>query len=80
VKALIVLLAVLAGVWLWRNGRQKNLAARKRPAEQPGTPQTRVQEMVRCQVCGVHLPWADAVPGQHGLLYCSAEHRRKAEG
>jgi uncharacterized protein len=30
---------------------------------------------VRCPVCAVHLPRADAVAGAGGTLYCSQEHR-----
>ncbi len=77
-KALIILLAVLAGVWLWRNGRQKALDARKPPKER-AKPDGGVQEMVSCPVCGVHLPRSDAVAGTQGL-YCSAAHRQQAEG
>jgi uncharacterized protein len=76
-KALIILLAVLAGVWLWRNGRKKELAARNPPAERSAPP-TQLQEMVRCPVCGVHLPRPDALVGRLGL-YCSAAHRQQAE-
>jgi uncharacterized protein len=79
VKALIVLLAVLAGVWLWRNGRQKNLAARKHPVERATPPQENAEAMVRCAVCGVHLPRTDAAAGKHAI-YCSGAHRQKAEG
>jgi uncharacterized protein len=77
-KALIVLLAVLAGVWLWRNGRQKALAERKRPDERSTPQPDRLQQMVCCPVCGVHLPRSDALVGRLGL-YCSAAHRQQAE-
>lgn len=76
-KALIILLAVLAGVWLWRNGRKKDLAARNQP-EKPSAPPAQLQEMVRCPVCGVHLPRPDALEGRLGL-YCSTAHRQQAE-
>lgn len=77
-KALIVLLALLAGVWLWRNGRQRSLAARKRSAERPDAQQEGVEEMVRCPVCGVHLPRTDAVVGRYGI-YCNLAHCQEAE-
>ncbi len=77
-KALIILLAVLAGVWLWRQGRRKDLAERRRPDEgQPAAPAI-PQKMVRCPVCGVHLPLGDAQVGRQGE-YCSAAHRQQAE-
>jgi len=73
-KALIVLLAVLGGLWLWRNGRRKA----QRPPQPPATPPA-PQAMVRCAVCGLHLPQADALTGQRGT-YCSVTHQRQAEG
>jgi uncharacterized protein len=79
VKALIILLAVLAAVWLWRNGRRKELAARKKPAESAPPPPAIPEDMVRCPVCGVHLPHGDALVGRQGE-YCSAAHRQQAEG
>ena len=34
------------------------------------------QAMVACAHCGLHLPQPDAVEGEGGRHYCSAEHRR----
>jgi uncharacterized protein len=74
VKLLIVLLAVLAGVWLWRRGRQRTgPPVRGRPGPGQALP------MVRCAHCGVHLPGQDAVRGSQGS-YCTVAHRREAEG
>lgn len=76
-KYLLVMLVVLLGVWLWRSGRQADVAERKdKPAQPPAPPQP--QEMARCALCGVHLPKNDAVTGRQGL-YCSTEHRQRAE-
>ena len=73
-KLLLVLLAVLAGVWLWRSGRRN-----PPPQQRRGKPSgSAVQDMVRCETCGVHLPRADAVEGRRGC-YCSAAHRAQAE-
>lgn len=75
-KFLLVLVVVLIGVWMWRNGRQlgdsqhKPQAPKKNPAEP--------QEMVSCQLCGVHFPRADAVTGRLGV-YCCSEHHLRAE-
>lgn len=77
-KALIILLALLVGVWLWRKGRRKDLSARPGPHQGPPPPPAIPQAMVRCPVCGVHLPHADALVGRHGE-YCSAAHRQQAE-
>jgi uncharacterized protein len=34
------------------------------------------QPMVSCAHCGLHLPQPDALEGEGGRHYCSAEHRR----
>ena len=73
-KLLIVLLAVLAGVWLWRRGRRlsgQRPAGRRTPGQ--------ALPMVGCARCGVHLPGQDAVSGSQGS-YCTVAHRREAEG
>lgn len=72
-KLLVVLLALLLGVWLWRRGRSVRMQGddqRRGAAPQP---------MIRCAHCGVHLPRASAVAGRKGL-YCSDAHRQEAEG
>nr|WP_315238865.1 PP0621 family protein [uncultured Albidiferax sp.] len=71
-KLLIVLLAVLLGVWLWRS---------RRPAIKPAKPSKTtqaLQEMVPCQVCGVLLPQNEALTTAHGV-YCGPAHRAQAE-
>ena len=74
-KLLILLLAVLGGVWLWKRGRR--LEQSQKPPRP--NPRQQMQPMLRCPVCGVHVPQTDAVAGQRGS-YCSAAHRRQAEG
>ena len=54
---------------------QRDADRRPDPKATPGVP----QEMVRCAVCGVHLPRADATEGTAGRVYCGAEHRRQGE-
>ncbi|WP_413893051.1 PP0621 family protein [Candidatus Skiveiella danica] len=78
-KALIILLAILAGVWLWRSGRQKSLGGRANPPPEPPASGREAASMVACAVCGVHVPPSEAVAGRQGS-YCSAAHRRQAEG
>jgi uncharacterized protein len=46
----------------------------------------RVEDMVSCAHCGLHLPKAEAVRGKNhgetsgkGAMYCSADHQRQAE-
>lgn len=66
---LLLVLAVVIGVWRAQRPAAPRPAAR--PA--PGTPPA-PQDMVACAHCGVHLPRADAlVHGPHA--YCCAEHR-----
>jgi len=73
-KALLLLLAIAAGVWWWR-GRQADTAAAVPPIK-PAAPD--LLDMVRCQHCGMHIPGNEAVAGKNGL-YCSADHLRQAE-
>ena len=76
-KALVVLLAVLAGVWVWKQRHLEN-HSRKSPLHQGQKPKS-LENMVRCGHCGLHLPQGDAVAGRRGW-YCSAAHRQAAEG
>ncbi|MFT3779503.1 MAG: PP0621 family protein [Ottowia sp.] len=71
-KLLVLLLAVLAGVWLWQRGRRARGQAR-----QGGAAATLA--MVRCARCGTHVPGNEVVAGRQGS-YCCAAHRRESEG
>jgi len=71
-KYVILLLAVLAGIWWIRKQRPQNTGTPT--PRQPSGPQT----MVTCAQCGVHLPDSDAVQGLQGV-YCSAAHRQQVE-
>ena len=73
-KIILVLVAVLVGVWLFRSSRK----ASTRAAPPRNNPSVAQLEMVRCLHCDLHLPKADAVTGKHGI-YCSLEHRQRAE-
>ncbi|MDR2990582.1 MAG: hypothetical protein LBU72_01370 [Burkholderiaceae bacterium] len=73
-KALLVLLAVAAAVWLWRRGQRVSAARARRPSV--GAP----QPMLRCARCGVHLPASSALRGREGRAYCCPAHRQQAEG
>jgi uncharacterized protein len=70
-KYLLVLAVVLAVIWFVRNHRP---AAKPRDKPRQDTP-AQPQDMVRCAVCSLHLPRADALPGRDGRLYCCADHR-----
>ena len=73
-KFLLVLVVVLAGVWLWRSNRRSG----QKPDRQQPKAAPEPLDMVRCAVCSVHLPAADAVQGKNGS-YCSADHLHRAE-
>ncbi|MGH6627774.1 MAG: PP0621 family protein [Burkholderiaceae bacterium] len=73
-KYLVVLVVVLIGIWLWRSSRQAPKAGRD-ASRQAG----QQQEMVRCPVCALHVPKAEAVAGRQAW-YCCVEHRQRAEG
>ena len=71
IKLLLTLgIIVLALMWWFGKGRGGGASnsTRRRP---PGP-----QSMVACAHCGLHLPQPDAVEGEGGRHYCSAEHRR----
>lgn len=72
-KALLILAAVLVGVWLWRNRRGADATGQSAKGTQPV-----LQDMVRCRHCGMHIPGSEAIAGQQGS-YCSAEHLRLSE-
>lgn len=73
-KLLVVLLAVLAGVWLWQRGRRL-----KHSDQQPRKAARGTLPMIRCTRCGIHVPGDEVVAGRRGS-YCSVTHRREAEG
>ncbi len=74
-KYLLVFAVVLIGVWLWRSGRQAGQPPKR---GQDSKPAAEPQDMVRCQLCGVHFAQADAIQGQRGV-YCCVEHQQRAE-
>ena len=72
----LVLIAILVLAYVaWRNARLHEASHRPPPPRRgpPALP----QDMVRCPVCSVHLPKAEAVAGASGRLYCTHEHRAK---
>lgn len=62
---LIFLIAIVAVAYLliksFRKGEVKNDG-------------DKVEDMVRCAHCGVHLPRGESIQAE-GLFFCSAEHR-----
>jgi uncharacterized protein len=76
IKWLLTIAIVVIALMLWfgkgRGGGASSGGARRRS---PGA-----QPMVSCARCGLHLPQPDAVEGEGGRHYCSAEHRRLGPG
>ena len=77
-KYLLVITFVLVVFWLWRHNRQvKKDAHQAPPARSNATSKKGITEMVSCNVCHVHLPKSEALPGGDDF-YCSEAHRREA--
>lgn len=68
---LVIGVTILLVLWF------KSLARRGRDAEDK--PENRVEDMVRCRVCGVNLPRSEAILSQE-RIYCCDEHRRRDRG
>ena len=70
---LLVLLAVVAGLWWLRRlaqaGRPRHPVQRVRPVPQP---------MLRCQVCGTQVPAAECLQDAGGA-YCCVAHQQQAQ-
>lgn len=78
-KYLVVFAVLALAFWIWRSNRvrasTKQSFDMKKTAPSDATPQT----MLRCAVCGVHLPETDALTGKQGS-YCSSAHLKQLEG
>jgi uncharacterized protein len=69
-KYLIVLLVVVVVGWLWLRGRTRQAPAAPDAAPTP----PRLQEVVACRHCGMHLPRGEALEDSRGA-FCSEAHR-----
>ena len=76
IKFLLVIAVVFVVLSLMRGGREMRRSRGPNPARPPAPPPP--QDMVECPVCHVHLPRTDALPVPDGQLYCSADHRQRA--
>ena len=68
--AVVVLIAMLRSAW-----RRGNRGEAPPPAPGPAPAPARVEDMVACAHCGVHLPRGDAVATDDGTLFCGEPHR-----
>lgn len=70
VKWLLVIAVVVVVVLLMKHAARRGELPKRKPAED------KVEDMVRCQVCGVNLPRSEAILSR-GRFYCGEEHRRQ---
>ena len=79
-KYLLILAIAVLVVWLWRNNRRDaGVASQQASPQRPDVEQRSVTEMVACEICHVHLPRSEALPGRNGSgFYCCEAHRNKA--
>jgi len=76
IKWLLTIAIVVIALMLWfGKGRGGGASSRDARRRTPGP-----QAMVSCAHCGLHLPQPDALEGEGGRHYCSAEHRRLGPG
>jgi uncharacterized protein len=76
----VVLVAVLLVVYaLWRSSQRRSEKNDARDQRPPPAATALPQDMVRCPVCALHLPRGEALIGREGRLYCSQEHRLRAD-
>ncbi len=77
-KIVLVLLAVIVGIWLFKASRRASLGSESKRAGKPKSSDPLALEMVQCRYCDLHLPRPDAIEGKKGV-YCSLNHKQQAE-
>ena len=79
-KALVVLLTILAGVWLVKRSlrrRQDEASAAAAPKRSGSMQQLPMQA---CEHCGMHVPAHEMIQGKRGAYFCSPAHQQAHEG
>ncbi len=78
-KFLLVIAVVIVFYIFLRNAARKSGEAPPSDSTSTrGTPSKHGEDMVRCSVCGVHLPTSEAVTSR-GDFFCSKEHLQLAD-
>ena len=70
----LLVIAVFIVVYLFLRSYRRRVEA----APPPAAAAKHGEDMVRCRICGVHLPKSEAVTSR-GEIYCSKEHLRLAD-
>ena len=70
----LLVIAVFIVVYLFLRSYRRRVEA----APPPAAAAKHGEDMVRCRVCGVHLPKSEAVTSR-GEIYCSKEHLQLAD-
>ncbi|HEV8645935.1 MAG TPA: PP0621 family protein [Burkholderiales bacterium] len=70
----LLVIAVFIVVYLFLRSYRRRAEA----APPPAAAAKQGEDMVRCRICGVHLPKSEAVTSR-GEIYCSKEHLRLAD-
>jgi len=73
VAKFLLVIAVFIVVYLFLRSYRRRVEA----APPPAAAAKHGEDMVRCQICGVHLPKSEAVTAR-GEFYCSKEHLQLA--
>lgn len=71
---LVAVFIVLFMIFRALRGRRGTTHTAQPGSQQPG----RAEDMVRCQMCGVHLPRSESITSR-GEFFCSQEHSRLAD-
>ena len=70
----LLVIAVFIVVYLFLRSYRRRVEA----APPPAAAAKHGEDMVRCRICGVHLPKSEAVTSR-GEIYCSKEHLKLAD-
>ena len=76
---LLVLLAVVAGLWWLQRLAQVGRLARQLRQMREAPPRPAPQPMLRCLVCGTQTPAREALPEARGAGCCAARPAKAAQ-
>ena len=76
-RILLIAVAVVVLIAMLRSTLRRGARKSEQPAPPPPPPADvpRVEDMVACAHCGVHLPRGEAVAADDGALFCGEPHR-----